>query len=340
MGLYVGGLLSYLIDIGHRTGLLDAAAQGPATSDELARRAGLYERHVREWLGALVSAEIFTYDPASRTYTLPAAHALCLSGTGGFNQAPMSQMVTHLGHYVQDVARAFADGGGVPYEAYRPGFTSVMDGHTRSIFDGLLVDDYLPLASGLADQLTAGARVADVCCGTGHSLVVLGEAFPASTFVGYDLDEEAIEEARAEAVAAGLSNVHFEARDVAGLAVDEPFDAVFVFYAIHDQVDPAGVLRRIHDALVPGGTFFLDEPRVSSNLEDNVGNPAAPLMYSISTLHCLQVSLAHGGAGLGTAWGEQLALQMLADAGFGPASVHDAPGDPGNAVFVTHRPDS
>jgi hypothetical protein len=102
-------------------------------------------------------------------------------------------------------------------------------------------------------------------------------------------------------------------------------------------VAPATVLERIHAALAPDGVFLMDEPSVSSQLEDNIGNPMAPLTYAVSTLHCLTVSLAHGGAGLGTAWGKQLALQMLADAGFGAVAVHDAPGDPGNAVFVATK---
>jgi len=99
------------------------------------------------------------------------------------------------------------------------------------------------------------------------------------------------------------------------------------------------VTSDIRSALIPGGTLLMDEPRVSSNLEDNIGNPLAPFTYGVSPLHCLTTSLAEGGAGLGTAWGEQLALRMLADAGFGPVTVHDAPGDPGNAVFVTRRPE-
>jgi SAM-dependent methyltransferase len=119
--------------------------------------------------------------------------------------------------------------------------------------------------------------------------------------------------------------------------VGEPFDVVFVFNAIHDQARPDAALRSIHDALVPGGIFVMDEPRVSTRLEDNLDNPMAPFTYAVSTLHCLTVSLAVGGAGLGTAWGEQLAIEMLQDAGFGRVDVHDAPGDPGNAVFVTTR---
>jgi len=113
---------------------------------------------------------------------------------------------------------------------------------------------------------------------------------------------------------------------------------VFVFDAIHDQADPSGVLERIHAALAPGGVFVMKEPRLSSNLEDNVGNPFAPMTYAVSTLHCMTISLAEGGAGLGTAFGEQLARRMLADAGFTDVTVHEAPGDPRSGVFVSTRP--
>jgi SAM-dependent methyltransferase len=338
MELYTGGLLAYMIDLGHRTGLLDAAAGGAGTSEVLAARAGLHERYVREWLGAMVTGGIVEYDAATATYRLPAEHAVCLAGDGPLNLAPFSQLNTHLAHHVGDVAAAFRDGGGVPYSAYRPEFTDVMDALGRGAYDGLLVDAIVPLAPGLTERLAAGARAADVACGTGHALVVLGRAFPASTFVGYDLDEGSIDRARQEAAEAGLTNVSYEVRDVVTLPADPPLDAVFVFDAIHDQVDPRGVLGAIHDALVPGGCFVMKEPRVSSNLEDNVGNPFAPLIYSISTLHCLTVSLAHDGAGLGTAFGEQVARQLLAEAGFGDVIVHEAPGDPTDAVFVTSKP--
>jgi SAM-dependent methyltransferase len=336
--LYTGGMLTLMVDLGHRTGLFAAAAAGPATSAELADRADLRERYVREWLGAMVTGGIVDHDPATGTYRLPPEHAACLTGRGSANLAPLSRLDTHLAKHVDAVARAFREGGGVPYAAYRPEFTDVMDALGRGTFDELLLDAYLPLVPGLAERLAAGARVADVGCGTGHAIVLLAGAFPASTFVGYDLAEDAIARARSEAAAAGLANARFEVRDAARLAVAEPFDVVFVFDAIHDQVDPVAVLERIHDALVPGGTFVMVEPRAASNLADNLANPLAPFLYGVSTLHCLTVSLAGGGAGLGTVWGEQRARAMLAAAGFGEVAVHEAPGDPLNAVFVTTRP--
>jgi SAM-dependent methyltransferase len=338
--MYTNGMLTYMIDIGHRTGLFSAAAAGPATSEELAARAGLTERYVREWLGAMATSGIVDYQPSNRTYSLPPEHAACLTGDGSSNLAPFSQLNTHLAKHVHEVADAFREGGGVPYAQYRPEFTDVMDAMGRGAYDEHLLDDYLTLVPGLAERLQGGARVADVACGTGHALVLLAGAYPAATFTGYDLDEGAIGQARDEAAAAGLANVSFEVTDAAGLTVEQPFDVVFVFDAIHDQVDPAGVLDRIHAALAPGGLFVMKEPRVSSELQDNIANPFAPLLYSVSTLHCMTVSLAHGGAGLGTAWGEQRARRMLADAGFGEVEVRDAPGDPIDGVFVTRKADA
>ncbi|MPY77582.1 MAG: methyltransferase domain-containing protein [Actinophytocola sp.] len=336
-GDYTSGMVTLMIDIGHRTGLFDAAAAGPATSAELADRAGLTERYVREWLGAITTAGITSYDPLTRTYTLPAEHAACLTGGGSTNVAPVSLIVGHLATHIDEVATAFRDGGGVPYEKFRPGFTDVMDGISRGGFDGQLIDGILPLTGDLPDRLRSGIRVADIGCGTGHALTLLAEAFPASTFVGYDIATDAIERARAEAADAGLTNVTFEVCDVAKLPDDARFDAVFAFDAIHDQADPEGVLRGVHDALVPGGTFVALDIKASSHLENNVGNPLAPFLYGVSTLHCMTVSLALGGAGLGTVWGEELARQMFADAGFEVVSVNDVPDDPVNVLYVCRR---
>jgi SAM-dependent methyltransferase len=336
LSIYTGSMLSYMIDIGHGTGLLAVAAQGPGTSEELASRAGLHERYVREWLAAMVTGGVFEYDPATRTYALPAEAAAVLTG-GPLPLAVLAGLQTHLGKHVHEVARAFREGGGVPYSAYRPEFTDVMDQIGRTLYDTALVDAYLPLVEGLAARLEAGAHVADIACGTGHALVVLARRFPASTFIGFDLDDGAIGRARAEASGAGLTNVRFEVADVATLDAAREFDLVFVFDAVHDQVDPAGVLRCIHDALKPGGVFVMKEPRAADALEDNIGNPFAPILYATSTLHCLTVSLAHDGAGIGTAFGEQLARTLLADAGFEDVTVVEAPGDPTDAVYITRK---
>ena len=145
--------------------------------------------------------------------------------------------------------------------------------------------------------------MADIACGTGHALIVLARSFPASTFTGYDLDEHAI--AWAEAAGAGLANVSFEVTDIARLGMADRFDVVFVFDAIHDQAEPDVVLARISRALVPGGLLSCASRTRPGTLAENLANPMAPVLYSVSTLHCLTVSLAHGGPGIGTMFSEQ-----------------------------------
>jgi SAM-dependent methyltransferase len=336
VSIYNGSMLTYMIDLGHRTGLLAAAAKGPATSVQLAARAGLTERYVREWLGAMTTGGIVDHDPADDTYALPTEFAAVLTA-GPLPLAAVAAMHTILGRHVPAVARAFREGGGVPYAAYRPEFTDAMDTIGRVWFDTALVDEFLPLV-GLVDQLEAGCRVADFCCGTGHGLVVLARRFPNSTFTGFDLDDGAIARARAEAAGAGVTNVRFEVVDVARLDLQDAFDVVFVFDALHDQVDPAGVLDRVAAALVPGGVFAAREPHGAGDVEGNRHNPMAPSLYGISTLHCMTVSLAHDGAGIGTLLGEDLARELLAAAGFVDITVEPAPGDPIDAVYVCRAP--
>jgi len=336
-GYYTGGMLTFMIDIGHRTGLFAALADRPATSDELARRTGLHERYVREWLGALTTGRVLTYEPADTTYALPPAHAACLTGGGANDLAPVSRLATHLAKHVDAVTDTFHHGGGVPYERYRPEFTDVMDGLNRGKLDELLLSEWLPLAPGLAERLAAGARVADIGCGTGHAIVLMAQAYPDSTFIGYDIADDALAAGRAEARAVGVTNVRFEQRDVAELVTDEPVDVVVVFDAIHDQVAPATVLRRMHDALTSGGQLFMVDINAASDIADNLEHPLAPFLYATSVLHCMTISLAHDGAGLGTVWGRQLARQMLTDAGFSDIVDRDAPSDPFNAIYTARR---
>lgn len=334
LGAYVDSMLVLMIDLADRTGLLDTLAEGSGTSHDLASRAGLEERYVRECLGALVTGGLVLYAADEQRYTLPEEHALCLTGHEAMNVTPLSRIPTLLAGYLEEATTVMREGGGIPYERFRPDFTAVMDGVSRGVFDAHLVDVILPMAEGLTDDLVRGSRVADIGCGTGHSTVVLAQQFPASTFVGYDLSEDALAAGRDEAAQAGLSNISFEALDIRHLPDSPPFHAVVGFDVIHDQADPAGVLERVHRSLVPGGVFIMMDIKASSRLEHNLDNPLAPFLYTVSTLHCLTVSLAQGGAGLGTVWGEGLARTMLAQAGFVDTAVRDLPDDPLNQVYV------
>ena len=200
---FSGGIVTLQVDLAVRTGLLETLAAGAGTSKDLAERAGLQERYVRECLGTLVTAYIVDYDAASRTYALPAEHAAVLTGGGSGNVAPLARMMALLATHVPAVATAFREGGGVPYEAYRPEFTTVMDRLSRGLMDGQLIGGILPIAEALPKRLAAGVRVADVGCGTGHAVNLMARAFPASRFVGFDFSDEAIEAGRAEAARDG-----------------------------------------------------------------------------------------------------------------------------------------
>ncbi len=335
-GLYTSGILTLLVQIGYRAGLFEAAAMGPGTSEEIAERAGLDERYVREWLAAMATGGIVEYDAASRRFTLPAEHAVCLTGTSSRNLAAGSQTLAMLAARLPKVIECFRQGGGVPYSEFRPDFTEAMDASWRLLYDGLLIKSFLPAVKGLPERLRAGIRVADLGCGTGHAINVMAREYPASVFTGYDLGEDAIARARAEAHGMGLTNTRFEVLDITRLPAEPTFDLITSFDAIHDQRDPAGALSRAANALAPGGVYVMIEPKASSRLEDNLGNPFAPYLYGMSVLHCMTVSLAAGGAGLGTAWGEETARRMLMEAGFTAIDVVDAPG-PQNSIFICRR---
>lgn len=336
-GAYQSSMLVLMVDLGRRLGLFDALrAAGPSTSVELAARTGLSERHLREWLAAVAVGGVLAFDGADGRFELPAEHAVWLTGTAHTNLAPMAGLITGLAPRLEDVEESFRHGGGVPYERYRPHFTCSMDAVGRAKYDAMLVPVYLRLAPGIVERLEAGVDVVDVGCGTGHCLNLMAQAFPASRFLGVDFSGEALALARAEAAAMGLGNARFEEVDLSvpdALGVGR-FDVVFAFDAIHDQSDPAGVLERVRHALRPGGVFLMLDIKASSHLAENLGDRTNLLLYGTSVMHCMQVSLAGGGPGLGTVWGTELATGMLAEAGFPDVTIHDLPGDPTNCLYV------
>ncbi|MCE3275546.1 MAG: putative transcriptional regulatory protein, partial [Propionibacteriaceae bacterium] len=236
-----GGLLTSLIDIGRRTRLFELATAGPATSAELAERGGLQERYVREWLAAMATADIFEYDARNRRFWLPVEHAAVLAGDSYDNLAPLAYLISVITRQGDAVAKCFIEGGGVPWDAFTPEIHDVMDVLWQPMYRDILVQKILPLAPGLVEKLERGTRVADVACGAGNGTLALARRFPESTFVGFDLDADAIAVARSRAE--GLSNVSFEVAGAAALTSDQPFGAAFVFNAVHDQARPLEVLR-------------------------------------------------------------------------------------------------
>ena len=331
--------LSILMSIGHQTRLFDTMAElPPATSAQIADAAGLSERYVREWLGGVVAGRIIEYDPTGQTYFLPRERAAVLTRAAGpDNLARVAQFIPLLAEVEQKVIGCFRTGGGLSYSEY-PRFHTLMAEESGEVFDAALVDVILPMADGLPERLSAGAEVADFGCGSGHAINVMAQAYPASRFTGIDFSEEGLGVGTGEARTLwGSPTRRSCARDVARFDAADAYDVITAFDAIHDQAHPARVLENIYRALRPGGVFLMVDIKASSKLEDNVGVPFAPYLYTVSTMHCMSVSLGLDGDGLGTVWGKQLATSMLADAGFGDVQVREIESDPINYYYVARK---
>jgi SAM-dependent methyltransferase len=287
-----------------------------ATSAEIASRASLDERYVREWLAVMTTGRITEHDGAAGSYSLPADHAACLTRAAGLDNLAAGMQYIGLMALVEDqIVDCFRHGGGVPYSAF-PRFQEVMAEDSGAVRDATLIDVTLPLVPGMTDRLRQGIEVADVGCGSGHAVNLMAEAFPRSRFTGFDFSGPAITAARDEARRKGLANARFEERDAARLGEAGRFDFITTFDAVHDQARPDLVLAGIADALRPGGVYLCVDTAASSKLAENLDHPLGPFFYTVSCMHCMTVSLADGGMGLGTMWGEQTARAMLAEAGF------------------------
>ena len=338
VGILNSAALAAMTSVGHQTGLFDRMASlPPSTSHEIAQATGLNERYVREWLGAMVTGGIAEFDAARGTYLLPPEHAASLTRAAGPNNlANLAQYVSLMGNVEEGIVNAFRNGGGVPYSAF-PRFQQLQAEESAQIHDAVLIDITLPLVPGLVDRLNAGIDVLDIGCGQGHSINLMARAFSNSRFTGYDFSEEGIAAANSEAAAWGLSNARSEVKDAATLNEPAAYDLITAFDTIHDQAQPTGVLRAIAEALRPGGVFLMVDIAASSNVHENMDHPLGPALYAVSTMHCMTVSLALNGEGLGTMWGEQLARQKLAEAGFTNVEVKQVPGDFLNNYYIATK---
>jgi ubiquinone/menaquinone biosynthesis C-methylase UbiE len=338
VGLLNGGMLSLMLSIGHKTRLFDKMAElPPSTSDEIAKATGLNERYIREWLGAMVTGRIVEYDPSTKKYTLPPEHAASLTRAAGpGNLATMAEFLPEMAAVQEGIIESFEKGGGVPYSEFE-NFQSLMAQMSAQIFDATLLDVQLPLVPGLTEKLKAGIDVADIACGSGHAINIMAKAFPNSRFTGFDFSQEGVDAGTKEAKSMGLTNAKFVAQDVAEMTDKEQFDLITVFDAIHDQAKPRQVLKNIHNLLRPGGTFLCTDIAASSNLHENMDHPLAPMFYSISTMHCMTVSLALGGEGLGNMWGTQKTLELFGEAGFKDVDVKQVEGDILNNYYIAKK---
>ena len=310
--------VTVMSSIGDRLGLFKILAQqGPATSEELAECAHVNKRYAREWLSAMASAGYLEYDPATRRFTLPPEHIPVLAQEGGpVFFGGVQEEIVGLAGPVNQLMQAFCSGGGVPMEAYDPSAWEGIARFTSSWFENLLVPVWLPAMPDVLAKLERGAQVADVGCGQGKALIKLAQTYPQSHYMGYDNFAPFIQQAKANAQAAGVADrVRFEHRDVSA-GLPEQYDVITTFDVVHDAVNPRGLLQAIRNALRPGGRYVCLEINCSDKLEENIGLLGA-FFYSCSVLYCMTTSLAHHGEGLGTAGiPESKMRELCTEAGF------------------------
>jgi 2-polyprenyl-3-methyl-5-hydroxy-6-metoxy-1,4-benzoquinol methylase len=330
-----------MASIGHRTGLFDVMSElAPATSHEIATRAGLNERYIREWLGAMATAGVVEVDPATTRFTLPAEHSAFLTrAAAADNVAVFAQYIGLLGGVEDDIVECFKNGGGVSYENY-PRFHEVMAEDSGQSVLSSLESHIVPLVPGLSERLIEGMRVLDVGCGRGRIMNRLAELYPASKFTGLDLSQEAIEFARAEALAKDLNNIEFEVADVSDFdetAESEVFDFITTFDAVHDQAKPLNVLKGVFRALKSDGIYLMQDIKGSSHVHNNLDHPIGTLLYTMSCMHCMTVSLAQDGEGLGAMWGEEKTHEYLELAGFRSIETNELDHDIQNNWYVVRK---
>jgi 2-polyprenyl-3-methyl-5-hydroxy-6-metoxy-1,4-benzoquinol methylase len=341
LGALNDGALCLMTSIGHRAGLFDAMrGQPPMTSTDLAARAGLNERYVREWLGAMVTSGVVEVDAEGPTYRLPDEHAAYLTrAAAADNMALFAQYIPLLGSVEDAILACFRNGGGVSYEQF-PRFHEVMAEDSGQSVMSSLEAHVLPLVAGLSDRLALGIRVLDLGCGRGRIMNRLAELFPKSRFVGMDLSEDAIRFAGQEAETRRLANITFVTADLGTFdetAERDAFDLITTFDAVHDQARPLNLLKGIHRALKSDGVYLMQDIKGSSHVEKNIGHPLGTLLYTVSCMHCMTVSLAQGGEGLGAMWGEEKTRDYLARAGFRSVEKHELAHDIQNNWYVVRK---
>ena len=334
--------LCLMTSIGHRTGLFDAMSKGDsASSEEIARITGLNERYVREWLGAMVTGGIIEVDDRdTKRFRLPAEHSAFLTrAAGADNLAVFAQYIPLLGNVEDQIVECFRKGGGVSYEQY-PRFHEVMAEDSGQSVMSSLESHVLPLVPVMQEALRKGASLLDAGCGRGTVLRRLAALFPEGRFTGFDLSAEAIGFAQEEARKQNLRNIAFVSRDLSDFdqtAEPNRFDFVTTFDAVHDQAKPLNLLKGIHRTLKADGLYLMQDIRASSEIHKNIGHPLGAMLYTVSCLHCMTVSLAQDGEGLGAMWGEEKTKEYLTRAGFRSVETHQLKHDIQNNWYIVRK---
>src|SRR5215469_3900341 len=303
--------------IGHRLGLYQALATGPAQADELAARTQTSPRYITEWLRGQAAGGYVEYDPATETYSMTEEQAFALANPDGAVYAP-GAFVLALGSMraIPRITEAFRTGGGMGWPEHDENVFVGCEQFFRPGYIANLIPAWIPALDDVQDKLRAGARVADIGCGLGASTILLAQQYPDSRFTGSDYHDQSIEIARKRAADAGVADkINFEVASAAGFSGDG-YDLATTFDCLHDMGDPLGAARHIRQALKPDGTWLVVEPYAADEVAGNL-NPVGRIYYNASTQLCMPNALSQpGGYALGAQAGEAVIRQVAADAGF------------------------
>jgi 2-polyprenyl-3-methyl-5-hydroxy-6-metoxy-1,4-benzoquinol methylase len=287
----------FTVYLGERLGLYRAlAADGPATSAELAERTGTAERYVREWLehhaaSGLLEVDAVAAGPLARRYRLPPAHVPVLADLDDVRYRAFSGVeIVRAGRGLPELVEAFRTGSAPPNLPWAPEGRA---DYNRAVFLNLLGTRWLPAIADV-DQMLRGessARVADLACGTGWSSIAMARAYPLVSVDGFDLDPDAIAAARRNGEQAGVSGrVTFAVTDASGPGWSGRYDLVTIFEALHDMSRPADALRTARGMLRQSGSVIIADELV----EDEFTAPASELErfhYGWSVLSCLPAAM-------------------------------------------------
>lgn len=306
-----------MVALGDKLGLYRAmAGQGPLSSTEVAKLAGCAERYVSEWLNSQAAAGYVVYHPSSETYELTLEQAMVLANEDSpLFLPPAWEVPASMWFDEEKTIEAFRTGRGIGWDEHNPRLYRGVAAFYRNAYQGQLVSDWLPALENGTEKLNAGAKIADIGCGHGHSTIIMAEAFPGSRFCGFDIHPDSIEAARANAKKRGVGDrVTFEVADAKNYPA-QGFNLICFFDCLHDMGDPVGAARHAREALSPNGSIMLVEPYANDRVEDNL-NPIGRLYYSASTTLCCAHSLSEEGMALGAQAGEKKLTKVLKEAGF------------------------
>ena len=304
--------------LGDKLGLYKGlAAGGPQTPAELAGRTGTTERYVREWLASQAAGGYVTLDASTGRYRLTEEQAFTLADDQSPAFLPGAfQVALAATKAVPRLMEAFRSGEGMGWHEHDHELFHGTERFFRPGYAAHLVTQWIPALTGVEDRLKAGGKVADIGCGHGSSTILMAQAFPKSTFSGFDYHEGSIQTARARAREAGVEDrVDFEvarAKDFPGTG----YDFITFFDCLHDMGDPVGAARHVHSALASNGVWMIVEPFANDKVEDNL-NPVGRVFYSASTLLCTPASLSQEvGLALGAQAGEKRIREVCMAGGF------------------------